>query len=128
MKLTVTAAALAFAAVASISAQGVTDAQIASIVVTANQVDIDAGKLAIAQGTNAEVKSFGQQMVDAHTGDVEASGQPAHDRRPLDEPDATPGARRVPGRGQPRRTASQHDGVVRAEQRRRVRRPTRIRR
>ena len=68
MKLTVTAAALAFAAVASITAQGVTDAQIASIVVTANQVDIDAGKLAIAQGTNAEVKKFGQQMVTDHMG------------------------------------------------------------
>ena len=35
-------------AVAGVSAQGVTDAQIASIVVTANQVDIDAGKLAAA--------------------------------------------------------------------------------
>ena len=35
--------------VASASAQGVNDAQIASIVVTANQVDIDAGKLAASQ-------------------------------------------------------------------------------
>ena len=35
-------------------AQGVTDAQIASIVVTANQVDIDAGKLASANAMNAE--------------------------------------------------------------------------
>ena len=50
------------------SAQQINDAQIASIVVTANQVDIDAGKLAAAQSTNAEVKSFGQQMVEAHTG------------------------------------------------------------
>jgi len=49
-------------------AQGVTDAQIASIVVTANQVDIDAGKLAQAQSTNAEVKKFAQQMVTDHTG------------------------------------------------------------
>ena len=36
--------------------------------VTANQVDIDAGRLAVAQGTSAEVKAFGQQMIDAHTG------------------------------------------------------------
>jgi putative membrane protein len=50
------------------SAQQVNDAQIASIVVTANQVDIDAGKLATSQSTNAEVKSFGEQMVSAHTG------------------------------------------------------------
>ena len=50
------------------SAQGITDAQIANIVVTANQVDIDAGKLAAAKATNAEVKKFAQQMVTDHTG------------------------------------------------------------
>ena len=50
------------------SAQQINDAQIASIVVTANQVDIDAGKLAASQSTNSEVKNFGQQMVEAHTG------------------------------------------------------------
>jgi putative membrane protein len=50
------------------SAQQINDAQIASIVVTANQVDIDAGKLAQAQSTNADVRSFGEQMVGAHTG------------------------------------------------------------
>lgn len=50
------------------SAQQVNDAQIASIVVTANQVDIDAGNLAASQSTNADVKAFGQQMVSAHAG------------------------------------------------------------
>jgi putative membrane protein len=49
-------------------AQSINDAQIASIVVTANQVDIDAGKLAASQSTNTEVKNFGEQMVSAHTG------------------------------------------------------------
>jgi putative membrane protein len=49
-------------------AQGVTDAQIAHIVVTANQVDIDAGKLAASMASSAEVKRFGQQMVTDHTG------------------------------------------------------------
>lgn len=44
------------------------DAQIASIVVTANQVDIDAGKLAQSKGSNKEVKAFGKQMVTDHTG------------------------------------------------------------
>jgi putative membrane protein len=53
---------------ANASAQGVTDPQIAAIVVTANQVDIDAGKLAAAQGTHPEVKKFGEQMVADHTG------------------------------------------------------------
>jgi putative membrane protein len=52
---------------ASVSAQGVTDAQIASIVVTANQVDIDAGTLAKARSTNDEVKAFAKLMVTDHT-------------------------------------------------------------
>jgi putative membrane protein len=47
---------------------GPTDAQIASIVVTANQVDIDAGKLAESKGSAKEVKAFGKQMVTDHTG------------------------------------------------------------
>ena len=53
---------------ASVSAQGVNDAQIASIVVTANQVDIDAGKLAASRSANREVKAFAQLMVTDHTG------------------------------------------------------------
>jgi putative membrane protein len=53
---------------AAASAQGVTDAQIASIVVTANQVDIDAGKLAQSMASSPDVKKFGQQMVADHTG------------------------------------------------------------
>ena len=69
MKFTVAViAGFAAVAIGSASAQSINDAQIASIVVTANQVDIDAGKLAAARGSNAEVKAFGQQMVDAHTG------------------------------------------------------------
>jgi putative membrane protein len=58
---------LCFTAIA-VSAQTVSDAQIASIVVTANQVDIDAGKLAATKATSPEVKKFGQQMVTDHTG------------------------------------------------------------
>lgn len=50
------------------SAENVNDAQIASIVVTANQVDIDAGKLASVRTTNAEVKKFAELMVTDHTG------------------------------------------------------------
>jgi putative membrane protein len=60
------ATALLFAATAA-AAQAPNDAQIASIVVTANQVDIDAGKLAQSKGSNAEVKAFGKQMVTDHT-------------------------------------------------------------
>ena len=53
---------------AAAHAQQPTDAQIAHIVVTANQVDIDAGKLAAAKATNPEVKAFGEQMIKDHTG------------------------------------------------------------
>jgi putative membrane protein len=47
-------------------AQTLTDAQIAAIVVTANQVDIDAGELAALRATNAEVRTFAQRMVTDH--------------------------------------------------------------
>jgi putative membrane protein len=53
---------------AAASAQSVTDPQIASIVVTANQVDIDAGRVAEARSKNADVRRFGQMMVTSHTG------------------------------------------------------------
>jgi len=59
-------ALLAFSTAAS--AQSINDAQIASIVVTANQVDIDAGKLAATKSANAEVKKFANLMVADHTG------------------------------------------------------------
>jgi putative membrane protein len=47
--------------------QAPNDAQIASIVVTANQVDIDAGKLAEKKSHNAEVKTFAQRMITDHS-------------------------------------------------------------
>ena len=54
-------------AAASVRAQTVTDAQIASIVVTANQVDIDAGTLAASRATSGEVKAFAKLMITDHT-------------------------------------------------------------
>ena len=66
---------LSFIAAATLAAAGTAfaqggpnDAQIAHIVVTANQVDIDAGKLAEARGKSKEVKAFGKMMVTDHTG------------------------------------------------------------
>jgi putative membrane protein len=50
------------------AAQGPSDPQIAAIVVTANQVDIDAGQLAATKARSAEVKAYGKQMVTDHTG------------------------------------------------------------
>jgi putative membrane protein len=69
MKLSmIVVAALLLVPAASASAQSVTDPQIAHIVVTANQVDIDAGKLAASRATDPEVKAFGERMVTDHTG------------------------------------------------------------
>jgi len=48
-------------------AQAPNDAQIAHIVVTANQVDIDAGKVAESRAKSREVKDFGKQMVTDHS-------------------------------------------------------------
>ena len=62
----VVAAALLLPAAAS--AQAINDAQIASIVVTANQVDIDAGQVAKSMASNGEVKKFAEQMITDHTG------------------------------------------------------------
>lgn len=42
------------------------DAQIASIAVTANQIDIDYAKIALKKATNAEVKKFAQTMAKDH--------------------------------------------------------------
>ena len=49
------------------SAQKPTDPEIAAIVVTANQIDIDAGKLAQSKSTNAQVKELAMRMVEDHT-------------------------------------------------------------
>ncbi len=69
MKIAPLLFATALAAASGAFAQGApNDAQIAHIVVTANQVDIDAGKLAEAKASSRDVKAFGKQMVTDHTG------------------------------------------------------------
>jgi putative membrane protein len=75
MKSSATILGVLFLSAASLQAQGINDAQIASIVVTANQVDVDAGKLAAARATSAEVKAFGQQMVTDHMGVNKAAAE-----------------------------------------------------
>ena len=68
MKFAVALAGVCLTAATVAYAQSPNDAEIAAIVVTANQVDIDAGKLAETKAANPEVKNFGQQMVAAHAG------------------------------------------------------------
>ncbi len=63
--------ALAFAAslfgISAFAQGGPTDPQIAGIVVTANTIDVNAGKLAKARTKNKEVSKFAQQMITDHT-------------------------------------------------------------
>jgi putative membrane protein len=49
-------------------AAGPNDAQIAAIVVAANTVDIDAGKLAESKTKNKDVRAFAERMVADHSG------------------------------------------------------------
>ena len=58
---------LALAPAARAQAAGPTDPQIAAIVVTANQIDIDAGKLAEGKARASSVQQFAKLMVTDHT-------------------------------------------------------------
>jgi len=66
LHLATAALAVALAPVLALAA-GPNDAQIAAIVVTANQVDIDAGDYAQAHASADDVKAFARQMVTDHT-------------------------------------------------------------
>jgi putative membrane protein len=68
MNLAVVIVGLLSVSFAPASAQAISDPEIASIVVTANQVDIDAGKLAASRAASAEVRTFAQLMITDHTG------------------------------------------------------------
>jgi putative membrane protein len=61
-------ALLAAGSLGAAHAAGPNDAQIAAIVVAANTVDIDAGKLAESKTKNKEVRAFAKQMVADHSG------------------------------------------------------------
>jgi putative membrane protein len=61
------AAAFALTVPLAALAQAPSDPQIAGIVVTANQIDVDAGKLAKSKSKNKEVQQFAQQMITDHT-------------------------------------------------------------
>jgi putative membrane protein len=67
MKVSAIVVGLFFWLAPGVSAQAIDDAQIASVVVTANQVDVDAGRLATSRSTSREVKEFAQLMITDHT-------------------------------------------------------------
>jgi putative membrane protein len=69
MKYVAWSGIIALASAANVGlAAGPTDPQIAAIVVTANQVDIDAGKLAVSKSHSKDVKEFAQLMITDHSG------------------------------------------------------------
>jgi len=70
-------------------AEGPTDPQIAAIVVTANQVDIDAGKLATSKAQSKEVAAFAERMVVDHEGVNKAASELVTRLQVTPEPNAT---------------------------------------
>jgi putative membrane protein len=68
---------------------GPTDPQIAAIVVTANQVDIDAGKLAKTKAHSKGVKEFAQLMITDHTGVNKAATELVQKLHVTPEPNPT---------------------------------------
>jgi putative membrane protein len=68
MRLLVTACAAVLAGGPALAraAEGPTDPQIAAIVVAANQVDIDAAKVAKSKAKSADVKEFANTMIRDH--------------------------------------------------------------
>ena len=85
----VTAAVLAIASASAIGAAGPSDPQIAAIVVTANQVDIDAGKLAESKTASPSVKSFAQRMVIDHGSVNQSATELVQKLHVTPEPNAT---------------------------------------
>jgi len=61
------AAAVLCTAAAETKAAAPTDPQIAMIAVTADSIDIDAGKLAAQKSSNPKVKEFAEMMIRDHT-------------------------------------------------------------
>jgi putative membrane protein len=84
-----TAVLLATAPSAFAQSSGPTDPQIAAIVVTANQVDIDAGKLAKTKGQAAEVKALAERMITDHTNVNQSATDLVHKLNVKPEPNPT---------------------------------------
>lgn len=66
-RFTILLSGLLLLPVASLMAGEINDAQIASIVVTANQIDVDAGVLMASKTTSPEIRSFAELMIKDHS-------------------------------------------------------------
>lgn len=51
-----------------VTAQDLTDPEVAHVAVTANAIDVELARVALELGTSASVKGFAQMMIDDHTG------------------------------------------------------------
>ena len=78
-----------FLAASAAQAAGPTDPQIAAIVVIANQVDIDAGKLALSKAKSSDVKAFAQLMITDHGAVNKSAGDLAAKLHVTPEPNPT---------------------------------------
>jgi putative membrane protein len=83
------AVAALVAATAAAEAAGPTDPQIAAIVVTANQVDIDAGNFAKSHAQSGKVRDFAQLMVTDHSAVNQSAVELAQKLKVTPEPNAT---------------------------------------
>lgn len=70
MHRSLTIAVLSLAAAGTVAAQAkapnLTDPEVAHVAVTANTIDIDAGKLALSRSKNSDVRAFAEMMVRDH--------------------------------------------------------------
>ena len=85
----VMSAFLVLASAGAMAADGPTDPQIAAIVVTAHQVDIDAGKLAAGRTHSKDVRQFARRMITDHTGVNKAAVALVHKLKVKPEPNDT---------------------------------------
>ncbi len=69
----ITAGCTEKAAMAAAESHALTDANIAAIVVGANNIDISAGNIALKRSKNAKVKGFAQRMVTDHNAVLNAA-------------------------------------------------------
>ncbi|WP_206997007.1 DUF4142 domain-containing protein [Trinickia mobilis] len=89
MSIALSGALALVCAAAQAQSAGPTDPQIAAIVVTANQVDIDAGKLAESKTQSKDVKAFAQRMITDHTSVNQAATDLVHKLGVTPEDNAT---------------------------------------
>jgi putative membrane protein len=89
VRLPILAAGAALMIAAAPALAQVDDAQIAAIVVTANQVDVDAGELAAATSKSPAVVEFAKLMIADHTGVNKAATELVTKLGVTPEPNAT---------------------------------------